>query len=162
MTGPARFAPILALSLVSGGIADVPAPNPKFDAISMIVDPVAEDEIFNEGTSSPVVSFSILEGGVSPGTVDGGGVVDAESGLADVFGADLAVGTQDDDLGPTQASAAVDAGSNALLPTDRFDLDGDGDTNEPLPFDRAGNPRAVNGGFGASTTDMGAYEFGAG
>ena len=51
-------------------------------------------------------------------------------------------------------SPAVDAGSNDLLPADEFDLDADGDTTEPIPFDLAGNARIQNG-----TVDMGAYEY---
>ena len=51
-------------------------------------------------------------------------------------------------------SPAIDAGSNDLLPADVFDLDGDGDITEPIPFDLAGNARVENG-----TVDMGAYEY---
>ena len=51
-------------------------------------------------------------------------------------------------------SPAVDAGSTALLPEDSLDLDADGDTTEPIPFDLAGNTR-VSG----AAVDMGAYEF---
>ena len=50
-------------------------------------------------------------------------------------------------------SPAVDAGDNALLPEDTLDLDADGDTAEPIPFDLAGNAR-VSG----AAVDMGAYE----
>ncbi|MBN1138299.1 MAG: tandem-95 repeat protein [Anaerolineae bacterium] len=52
------------------------------------------------------------------------------------------------------ASPAVDAGDNAALPADTADLDGDGDTAEPIPFDRAGQKRLFD-----ATVDMGAYEY---
>ena len=51
-------------------------------------------------------------------------------------------------------SPAVDAGDDSLLPADEFDLDGDGDTTEPIPFDLAGNPRVL-----AARVDIGAYEY---
>ena len=50
-------------------------------------------------------------------------------------------------------SPALDAGNNDLLPADLFDLDGDGDTSEPVPFDLADNPR-IDGGV----VDVGASE----
>src|SRR5207248_1223141 len=63
--------------------------------------------------------------------------------------------------GPTQThlllpgSPAINAGSNANLPPDTFDLDNDGDTAEPLPVDQRGI------GFGRivnTTVDIGAVE----
>ena len=71
-------------------------------------------------------------------------------------GADGAWGTADDDYGDLRllpTSPAIDAGDNALLPADEFDLDGDLDVAEPLPIDLAGNPRIYGG-----TVDIGAYE----
>jgi uncharacterized repeat protein (TIGR01451 family) len=52
-------------------------------------------------------------------------------------------------------SPAINAGSNANLPADTFDLDGDSDTAEPLPVDQraVGFARVVN-----STVDIGAVE----
>ena len=52
------------------------------------------------------------------------------------------------------------------MPADEFDLDQDGDTDEPIPFDLDGNPRFVDDpdtddtGHGTPPiVDMGAYEF---
>jgi hypothetical protein len=52
------------------------------------------------------------------------------------------------------------------VPADEFDLDGDGDTDEPIPFDLDGNPRFVDDpdtddtGHGTPPiVDMGAYEY---
>jgi len=46
----------------------------------------------------------------------------------------------------------AELGDNALLPPDWHDLDGDGDTSEPLPVDLDGQPRVVG------TVDLGPYE----
>jgi hypothetical protein len=50
---------------------------------------------------------------------------------------------------------AIDAGDNSVLPTDAEDLDGDGNTAEPIPFDGRGDSfdRVING-----TVDLGAVE----
>ena len=58
------------------------------------------------------------------------------------------------DLRLLPGSPAIDAGDNALLPPDTLDLDADGDTAEPIPFDLAGNSR-MNG----ASVDIGAYEY---
>ena len=71
-------------------------------------------------------------------------------------GTDGTWGTADDDYGdlrPRNDSPAVDAGDNALLPADSFDLDDDGDTSEQLPVDLDERTRIFNG-----TVDIGAYE----
>jgi dockerin type I repeat protein len=49
-------------------------------------------------------------------------------------------------------SPAIDSGNATLLPADIFDLDGDGDLIEPVPFDKVGN-RRIN----STAPDMGAY-----
>ncbi|WP_199326055.1 beta strand repeat-containing protein [Nostoc parmelioides] len=50
-------------------------------------------------------------------------------------------------------SPAINAGNNNLIPADTQDLDGDGDTTEPTPFDQRGLARLVGG-----TVDIGAFE----
>jgi predicted outer membrane repeat protein len=51
-------------------------------------------------------------------------------------------------------SGAIDKGNNSFLTKDIFDLDGDGDVSELIPFDGKGGIRIVNG-----TVDIGAIEF---
>ncbi|MCZ6654420.1 MAG: hypothetical protein O7D91_15505 [Planctomycetota bacterium] len=62
-------------------------------------------------------------------------------------------------------SPCIDSGDNTAVLSDGADLDGDGDTEEPIPYDLDGNPRFVDDpdtddtGFGkAPIVDMGAYE----
>ena len=50
-------------------------------------------------------------------------------------------------------SPAIDAGDTSLLPADVTDMDGDGDTSEPIPFDIEGADRVQ--GY---SVDIGAYE----
>ncbi len=83
--------------------------------------------------------FSNIEGGW-PGT----GNIDADPLFVQPGTADLRL---------SYGSPCVDAGDNAALPPDEFDLDGDGNTAEPMPIDLAGGPRVVD-----SVVDMGAYE----
>jgi len=53
-------------------------------------------------------------------------------------------------------SVLINAGNNALLPTDTFDLDGDSNTSEPLPLDATGQTRIRTG-----KVDIGAVEYNA-
>ncbi len=80
---------------------------------------------------------------------------DADPMFVDALGADGIVGTADDDLRVMSGSPAIDAGDNAALPSDAFDLDGDADVMEAIPFDLDGNSR-VSGM--AAVVDLGAYE----
>ena len=59
------------------------------------------------------------------------------------------------DLRLLSNSPCIDAGDDDALPPDTFDLDQDGDTQEPIPFDLDGNPRIQ-----LCAVDMGAYEAG--
>ena len=66
-------------------------------------------------------------------------------------------------LQPT--SPCIDAGDTTALPADLNDLDGDGNTTEPLPVDLDGEPRAKDDpfihdtGVGSPVVDMGCYEY---
>lgn len=101
-------------------------------------------------SDSLTVSHSIVEGGMASVDVDGGtlnwldGNLDADPLFVDPNNGDYHVAA---------GSPAIDAGDNAALPPDTYDLDNDGDTAEPLPLDLDGNPRVQNG-----IVDIGAYE----
>jgi predicted outer membrane repeat protein len=66
----------------------------------------------------------------------------------------LFVDAINDDLRLQSGSPAINAGSNASLPADTRDLDGDSNITEAIPLDIARNPR-VNG----TNVDLGAFEF---
>ncbi|MHC4867781.1 MAG: hypothetical protein ACYTEX_27235, partial [Planctomycetota bacterium] len=59
-----------------------------------------------------------------------------------------------------RGSDCIDVGDNDAVPADVTDLDGDGNTTEPIPWDLAGNSRITDGdNDGNSVVDMGAYEY---
>jgi hypothetical protein len=67
------------------------------------------------------------------------------------------------------SSPAIDAGNNAEVPADTYDVNNNGNTTEPNPYDLDNNPRFVDDpsvtNTGAGTpplVDMGAYEWQAG
>jgi len=76
-----------------------------------------------------------------------------------IVGADPLLGSLSFSGGPTQTMApqsgspVIDAGSNANLPPDTVDLDGDGDKFEPVPIDQRGGSRILNG-----TVEIGSVE----
>jgi CSLREA domain-containing protein len=76
-----------------------------------------------------------------------------------IIGVDPLLGSLANNGGPTQTRAllpgspAINAGSNANLPADTFDLDSDANTAEPIPFDQRGFARVTD-----TTVDIGAFE----
>ena len=103
-------------------------------------------------TGGVVIDHATVEGGCPSGATCTA-VSGADPLFRDADGADGVLGTPDDDLRTAGASPALDAGSAALLPPDRLDIDQDGDTQEPLPLDPADAPRVAGG-----TPDLGAFE----
>lgn len=91
-------------------------------------------------SGSPTVMFCNIEGGWP-----GSGNIDADP---------LFVAPAIDNLRLLVGSPCIDAGDDRLLPLDSADLDGDGNTSEPLPLDLDGALR-ISDGF----VDMGAFEF---
>lgn len=115
--------------------------------------PGGEEIAVSQG-EGPLVRRSLVEGGYAEGT----DILDADPLFVRMPdpGADGQWGTEDDDYGDLrllEGSPAVDYALAEYLPPDVWDLDGDGDTEEPLPVDLAGNPRVLG-----EAPDLGAYE----
>ena len=104
----------------------------------------------------PVVNNSCVQGGWSG---DGGiGNIDQDPRFVrDPYDGGDGWGQGDnDDFGDLYLrcdSPCLDLGDSQALPADVSDVDGDGDTDEQIPWDLDGTDRIVNG-----TVDMGAYE----
>lgn len=57
-------------------------------------------------------------------------------------------------------SPCIDIANDSNVPADTYDIDGDANTTEPIPFDLDGHPRFVDGDCNTTDiVDMGAYEF---
>nr|MDZ8001586.1 Calx-beta domain-containing protein [Aulosira sp. DedVER01a] len=98
------------------------------------------------------------------GTVNGNNynLIGSLAGASGTVGTGTDIVNPNPGLGPLQAdgthallpgSPAINAGSNSLIPADTEDLDGDGNTTEPIPYDQRGLTRVVG-----STVDIGAFE----
>ncbi len=82
-------------------------------------------------------------------------------------GRDGIIGTEDDDLRLRAGSPCIDASTNDFLLPDVFDLDKDGDVEEPTPYDLDGQIRRFDDpatpdtgwGYHPPIADMGAYEW---
>ncbi len=127
-------------------------------------------EMSNPASSPATMSYSCIQGGLPPGTIDGGGNIDADPMFVDPLGPDGIAGTEDDILRLSPGSPCIDAADNTAVPADTTDKDNDGDTTERTPLDLDLNPRFVDDpntepdtGVPApdypDVADMGAYEF---
>jgi predicted outer membrane repeat protein len=109
-------------------------------------------------TSAITVTYSLVQGGFA-----GAGNIDSDPlFISPIQPTDAPTTTGDFHLQST--SPALDAGDNSAVGADTTDLDGDGDTTEPLPLDLDGNARFIDapvadsGNGTAPIVDMGAYE----
>ncbi len=106
------------------------------------------DEIWTNDPSAVQVTYCDVQGGwTGVGNVSGDPQF-VSPGARSIEGEWI-----DGDYRLTTASAAVDTGSNAILPADVFDLDGDLNAVEQLPWDLDGEAR-IQG----IRVDMGVYE----
>lgn len=144
-----------------GGLSNNHSAHQSPTLVNCIVRDNLPDQIDNVNVPPLTVRYSNVLGGW-PGV----GNIDADPLFADPDGPDGAPGTEDDDLRPGPGSPCLDAGDNAAVPADAADLDGDGDTAEPVPVDFDGDPRfiddpdTVDSGNGAPpVVDIGAFEF---
>ncbi|MCH7700259.1 MAG: VCBS repeat-containing protein, partial [Planctomycetes bacterium] len=113
------------------------------------------------------VNYTCIQG--LTGDLGGIGNIGDDPLFVDADGVDDIVGTEDDDIRLTLGSPCIDAADNNAVPADEFDLDDDGDTDEPLPYDLDAKPRFLDnpstedtgnpGTLGPPVVDMGAYEF---
>lgn len=97
------------------------------------------------------IRYSCVDGW--SGGFGGVGNTGANPAFVDADGADNVIGTDDDNLRLTPASALRNGGDNLALPADIADLDGDGDFAELTPLDLDNLPRVAE-----SAVDMGAFE----
>ncbi len=86
-------------------------------------------------------------------SLPGEGNIERDPMFLNLAGRDGVLGTADDDVRVAAGSPCVDSASNADLPADALDLDGDGDVGEPIPIDLAWSRRVRNG-----EVDIGALE----
>ena len=118
-------------------------------------------QIRDASGSNSTVTYSIIQ---RLDSFAGIGNLDLDPMFVNAWGADRIPGTEDDDLRLATGSPAIDAGDNLAVLSDFADLDGDGNTSEPTPFDLDGNPRFVDDPAtmhpgNAPIVDIGAYEF---
>jgi parallel beta-helix repeat protein len=114
-------------------------------------------EIFNADTSIPIITYSDIQGGYS-----GIGNINSDPCFMDINNPDPNLWN----LRLKSNSPCIDAGDNNSVSSDIADLDNDGNTIEPTPFDMDGFPRFIDdcwtvdtGNGTAPIVDMGAYEY---
>jgi hypothetical protein len=128
------------------------------------------NEIYNDPDIShpaiPLISYGDIAG--SGGSTswdpnlgsDANGNIEADPCFVDPGYWDMNDVWVDGDYHLLVGSPCIDAGDNNSVPADSIDLDNDGNTAEPIPWDLDENPRIVDGNDdGNAVIDMGAYEF---
>jgi hypothetical protein len=129
-------------------------PTTMFIQNSIVFNDGGDSLIWTNDSANIAASHSIVQGGwVGTGNLD----VDPLFFSRGVWGIEGEWYDATSDYSLQPASQGIDHGSNALVPTDQADVDGDGDTSESHPWDLAGDSRVQDG-----QVDAGAYEQSAG
>jgi hypothetical protein len=116
-------------------------------------------ELFIDESSQVLVGHTIVEGSLPDRTVDDGDNLSQAPLFETPVDAANAPTLAGDFRVLTNGAPGLDAADPTRVPADRFDLDGNGVTSEPLPVDLDGTPRLVdNNRDGSTTLDLGAYE----
>ncbi|MGD8451194.1 MAG: right-handed parallel beta-helix repeat-containing protein [Phycisphaerae bacterium] len=157
-----------------GGIFSEDNPSPTFINCT-IADNTADDGGLScSWDSTPILTNCILWGNLPTEVyvwtgapvltycdVQGGWAGEGNTAVDPVF-----VDPVNGDYRISRESPCIDAANNHALPPDAFDLDDDGDTEEPIPLDLAGHPRLFDdpntqdSGLGEPPlADRGAYEY---
>ncbi len=113
-----------------------------------------DEQVHLVGGATATVDYSIIQGFATLG------------GMGNSASDPLFIDSVSGNLELLPGSSAIDIADSTPFPADTFDIDGDADVLELIPWDVAGNPRflddltAANTGPGAVTfLDAGAYEF---
>lgn len=107
-------------------------------------------DVDGDGAAAQFLGEGLLEHCDIEGGLPGTGNIDSDP---------LFVAPEIGDLRLRCGSPCLDAGSDASVPADVMDLDGDGDTFEAIPWDIDGYSRQVDGALTASAiVDLGACE----
>jgi hypothetical protein len=147
---------------LGGGLFNMENSNPVLTNCIMWGNTAASAPEVHNINSAPTFSYCDIAGSGGSGSwdpllgTDGTGNIDADPVFVNPAAGDYKL---------LPGSPCIDAGNNAPVPADVTDLDGDGDTIEPLPIDLAGAPRFSDHDYAADTgagtaplVDMGAYE----
>jgi len=115
-----------------------------------------------DASTPPVVNYCCIMGWQGGGK----GNIAADPLFLDADGYDDVYGTEDDLVLLLPGSSCIDAGDNDSVPSDTLDIDLDGYTIEPIPFDLSGSNRFIDdpntpdtGNGIAPIADIGAYEY---
>jgi hypothetical protein len=163
---------------LEGGTLRVSTPGPSapitmYDSIIWGSSAPLGATLYQSGVGSVTVAWCDVQGGqagfaLAPASsfTYGPGNLDVDPLFVDIDGPDNNLLTfADNDYRLAAGSPCADAGDNALVAFDVVDIDGDGNTNEPTPFDLLLQPRFVEDPLAPNTgqgtpplVDMGAFE----